>query len=69
MRETAVWEGPGPISVAPFEDRVMGQEPRNAGGFLEGGKGNGINSLLQSPEGIWPRGHLDFSPMQPISDL
>ena len=33
MRETAVWEGPGPISIAPFEERGMGQEPRNAGGF------------------------------------
>ena len=69
MGEMAVWEGPGPISVAPFEDRAMGQEPRNAGGFLEAGKGNEINSLLQSPEGMWSRGHLDFSPMQPISDL
>ena len=38
MRETAVWEGPGPISIAPFEERGLGQEPRNAGGFLEGGK-------------------------------
>ena len=37
MGEMAVWEGPGPISVAPFEDRAMEQEPRNAGGFLEAG--------------------------------
>ena len=69
MSETAVWEGPGPISVAPFEDRGIGQEPRNAGGLLDAGKGNEINSLLQSPEGMWSHGHLDFSPMQPISDL
>lgn len=69
MSETAVWEGPSPISVAPFEDRGIGQEPRNANGLLDAGKGNEMNSLLQSPEGMCSRGHLDFSPMQPISDL
>lgn len=67
----AVWEGPGHVSVAPFEDRVMGQEPRNAGGFLEGGKGNGINSLLQSPEEYGPVDTSDLVPCNPFqtSDL
>lgn len=42
-----------------------GHEPSNEGKPLE----TGMGSLLEPPEGIQPRCHLEFSLVRPVSDF
>lgn len=56
------------LATVGFEDGARGRWPRNAGG-LEAGKGQGMASPLELPEGRQPCRWLDFSPVRPAWDF
>lgn len=57
-------------ATAGFEDGGRGQGHRNAReAASDAGKGKDADFPLQLLEGVWPCGHLDFSPVEMISDF